>query len=542
VERQPLGGSSRARQPALARDESRTEQTPPAPSIFDAGNHAVAGLLQRQDAATASPAAGTRPTLRQGALGENVRTLQTELNASEPKPDPPLDVDGGFGPKTRAAVIAFQTAHGLEPDGAVGPLTWAALDEASAAGDGGPLLKPKPGETPEEPQGDGPEVLTRDGDDVISDLPNILPNVFGSPGPAGPVGKPKPGQTVPIASPGGAFRGDVLDAANNVLQSNIVLNPAGKQAHDVFGTDLGVPGEAVAGADSAQALGRVLGVPDAALPFIDAKLLPNAPGLGTVVPGSLSSLIANLSLVVVGVAAAQLQGVVTAEQLQQVTARVIALQTFYTHQLNALDRNTTNSKRQQVVSIALAQIGAVNDRKPDGEDTADPRAAEFGGNRKFRIGHDLLNEFFRTSLGHEGGRTGGKKGGPLAQGYDPDAVHHITPRRDPASDIQDWCAMFLVWVYRSAGLTIGSFKLGSGFSSVGGLHPVAKKDVKPGDTGVIDENAHHFMVVEVQGDNLVTIEGNTGLTNKTRGGEIAEHQSERKLSTTNGFFSPDDLP
>lgn len=36
-------------------------------------------------------------------------------------------VDGVFGERTESAVIAFQTAHGLAPDGVAGPATWAAL-------------------------------------------------------------------------------------------------------------------------------------------------------------------------------------------------------------------------------------------------------------------------------------------------------------------------------------------------------------------------------------------------------------------------------
>jgi peptidoglycan hydrolase-like protein with peptidoglycan-binding domain len=38
-----------------------------------------------------------------------------------------LEVDGEFGVFTYSAVNKFQTAHGLERDGIVGPLTWGEL-------------------------------------------------------------------------------------------------------------------------------------------------------------------------------------------------------------------------------------------------------------------------------------------------------------------------------------------------------------------------------------------------------------------------------
>ncbi|MBQ1686735.1 MAG: peptidoglycan-binding protein, partial [Ruminococcus sp.] len=40
---------------------------------------------------------------------------------------PSLTVDGIFGPRTKAAVIAFQRSLGLEQNGAVGPAEWAEL-------------------------------------------------------------------------------------------------------------------------------------------------------------------------------------------------------------------------------------------------------------------------------------------------------------------------------------------------------------------------------------------------------------------------------
>ncbi|MET1044169.1 MAG: caspase family protein [Microbacteriaceae bacterium] len=66
-------------------------------------------------------------TLRKGAKGEDVRRLQEML--SQAGFDPGV-ADGDFGPRTHAAVIAFQNSAGLAPDGAVGPLTVAALTAA----------------------------------------------------------------------------------------------------------------------------------------------------------------------------------------------------------------------------------------------------------------------------------------------------------------------------------------------------------------------------------------------------------------------------
>lgn len=68
-------------------------------------------------------ALGVVAILQRGAEGENVRRLQKALN----RVLPPVQIDGEFGPKTEAAVIAFQKSRGLKPDGIVGRLTWAAL-------------------------------------------------------------------------------------------------------------------------------------------------------------------------------------------------------------------------------------------------------------------------------------------------------------------------------------------------------------------------------------------------------------------------------
>jgi len=67
----------------------------------------------------------TRPVLRRGSNGEIVRELQTLLNKHGASPK--LNVDGGFGPLTEAAVRSFQIRQKIGVDGAVGPITWGRL-------------------------------------------------------------------------------------------------------------------------------------------------------------------------------------------------------------------------------------------------------------------------------------------------------------------------------------------------------------------------------------------------------------------------------
>ena len=62
------------------------------------------------------------PMLKKGDKGAWVNELQRLLK---------IEVDGDFGPKTHAAVVAFQKKAKLPADGIVGPYTWDALDKAN---------------------------------------------------------------------------------------------------------------------------------------------------------------------------------------------------------------------------------------------------------------------------------------------------------------------------------------------------------------------------------------------------------------------------
>ena len=77
--------------------------------------------------------------IRVGDRGESVRQIQACLNRVSLRHPTiqRLTEDGIFGPRTFDAVVAFQRIFGLNPDGIVGPLTWARLQQECSSGDGG---------------------------------------------------------------------------------------------------------------------------------------------------------------------------------------------------------------------------------------------------------------------------------------------------------------------------------------------------------------------------------------------------------------------
>lgn len=82
-----------------------------------------------------APVSITQPTdsgamVRRGARGPEVEQLQRQLN--EAGAQPPLELDGKFGPLTEAAVREFQTRRGIQIDGIVGPETRGAFSAQTA--------------------------------------------------------------------------------------------------------------------------------------------------------------------------------------------------------------------------------------------------------------------------------------------------------------------------------------------------------------------------------------------------------------------------
>jgi len=102
----------------------------------------AAAAANVQAAAVATTATGQAwPELRQGSNSAwpqaTVRSLQYLLDAHGAK----LTVDGVFGPKTKAAVVAFQGEKGLGGSGVVQAPTWRALLVTVQRGSAGPAVR-----------------------------------------------------------------------------------------------------------------------------------------------------------------------------------------------------------------------------------------------------------------------------------------------------------------------------------------------------------------------------------------------------------------
>ena len=81
-----------------------------------------------------SAPAATPKTVRYGSHGVDVARAQDRLDAHGA--EPPVAVDGIFGPLTRTATTSYQRSHGLDADGIIGPRTWTSLMGPTVVGSG----------------------------------------------------------------------------------------------------------------------------------------------------------------------------------------------------------------------------------------------------------------------------------------------------------------------------------------------------------------------------------------------------------------------
>lgn len=115
----------------------------------------------------------TWPLEQEASEGENVKTVQYLVAAQ----GQPASVDGVFGPRTKAAVQAFQSSRGLTADGAVGPDTWPLLIIQVKQGSSGDAVRAVQSQI--RGRGDGAQTLV-DGifgpatDDVVRAFQSLL--------------------------------------------------------------------------------------------------------------------------------------------------------------------------------------------------------------------------------------------------------------------------------------------------------------------------------------------------------------------------------
>jgi hypothetical protein len=100
------------------------------------GVSALMARIIHADASLALPSmASTLPADHpvNAASGETPETKAVQQKLNQLGANPSLAVDNIYGPRTKAAVRRFQSAHDLQDDGIAGPATWNAMNMREAA-------------------------------------------------------------------------------------------------------------------------------------------------------------------------------------------------------------------------------------------------------------------------------------------------------------------------------------------------------------------------------------------------------------------------
>lgn len=149
----------------------------PGTKASEAGN--FDGLRVRKSSNTdEAPPSGI---LREGSSGPAVSQLQRAL---ADKGFNPGQIDGDFGPRTEAALKAFQRSRGIEADGVFGPQSRAAFSRGPASSsEGRPSRPSRPDNTPDAPSSIGNGSVTYNGkrvsDPVLRDKLEKVADFFG---------------------------------------------------------------------------------------------------------------------------------------------------------------------------------------------------------------------------------------------------------------------------------------------------------------------------------------------------------------------------
>lgn len=125
--------------------------------------------------------------------------------------------------------------------------------------------------------------------------------------------------------------------------------------------------------------------------------------------------------------------------------------------------------------------------------------------RTLRAGHDRLLEYFRTTSPDP------KKPGSTYWGDD--NVRYLW-KPGELSPMPHWCGIFALWVVKSTGMSVGTWKMGHGINAVSGFKQVFSP--RPGDVVAKAQPFQHHAVVEkvetLGGQTWIhTIDGNSGM-------------------------------
>ncbi|MEQ9668107.1 hypothetical protein [Coleofasciculus sp. G2-EDA-02] len=341
-----------------------------------------------------------------------------------------------------------------------------------------------------------------------------------------------------------------------IIQPQVVLNPTGKSSHDLF-KELFTPPDQLNGLPM-MSLSEL--IKDLVRPSIKDKVqgavLANAKSFDDflILRGSLPDIINGLNTLEQGVNDSSLDDVFlkkdeipgVPDERFLVKDRINALRTLCEAQ-NDNPNTATDAKasdRQRVVAIAMSQVGTVFG---DVAEAVQPDSPQEG---KVRVGYQRIAEYFATALGdpsyldpsspnHK--QVKHKIAGNVYEGKDATGK---TKTRHTNDILPEWCGIFVLWAFKSAGFGVGVWEYGTSIPHIAGFKPVAKTEVKPGDVGMVTRKSHQFIVVKINsdGDTLTTVEGNTDSSGSPVGGQVFMHSSKRALSTTDvGFFRAEDL-
>jgi peptidoglycan hydrolase-like protein with peptidoglycan-binding domain len=601
---QRCGGQVHAGCKACGGDELEEQQLPVARSVTlqrltadekvaNLKSTKYAGNPRLENAFDNSPAMGI------GEQGDAVRLVQEGLVADGfpmPKSTQPSGaLDGAFGQETLNAVRQFQGKHGLSPDGRVGRQTMGKLDELADSGQTIPACQLPPGgqgtdTSVEEDTISGGDTETTGGEafpggETIQLSRQVAPGATS--GAPVAVQRDATSCTVPTTparrdpgcdangkcntevvpedcslrptpeeraackencnkKPTHAERQACKDKKKLVTTKDRKRNPIGALDNEIYRELLNKPTGGAVKKVPIRRLALALMPPDpskqdpeelvnAVMQSVVFSSLPK--NVTDITPGDLEGIRTGLMVIAFATSETVTRGKMTPAERDQVQKSIAALLKFFESQKTPTGGNTAvNAKRQAVIAVAMSQVGSVRAKESGGKE----------GKKDLRLGHARLEEFFRTSYGSPGeGR------------YHEHEVKFLGP------GLQDWCGIFLLWAYKSAGVDVGTWQAGATISEVAGMEAIPDSQVQPGDNGLqpmvkvfdkeqnktVEKNTQHqFIVAAVNGKSLTTIEGNTDGGGGGTGGEIAVHQGKRQKGATTDkgapnmfFFRPKDI-